>query len=717
MRRPILTCVAALALGLSACGQRREKASGNVRAALPGSSTAGQVVEIRAPDGRRRYLWAAPGDLIYLDKSLPFPFRYRGSPRLHWEREGDLVRVNGRITAVDLSFVPVSQMSAVAAAASQGGARCAFWRGRPNISKAEVQALSRLPQSCLGVRLEQDVADGVLARLAPLAPRLHLLDAIIHRRGSSNLIPFTALRVLVIRPGRQQEPEEKGTTSAWKNLRGLMALVDLRAKYLEPEAQMMPTLRRLSRLRRLEIRSVSAANFVELTRKRGLASLAASISSAPAGLARPGQARKSDLRELHSSTQGSWGKLSRLRWLQGLSALRILDFQHEPQTDAPDFRGFSHLELLQADCIASENGPSRLPPSIRILQLRSLTSDESSSIPTDLLRGLPHLEHLSLSSEKLRGKRSQVLRAATSLKSFGCAHCDLDDAALATLATLTRLTDLDVKLGAIYDDLEEPGITRAGLAHLGKLVSLRRLALARTPVDDELLARLSRLTELRRLDLAHTIVSDAGLKHLGGLRHLQWLSLRDTRITSAGVTALRSLSRLRHLDLSATGIDDQALTVVARLVDLRWLSLEATQLTGTGLKRLQALRRLQVLKLGHATLDGGVLAREGLPPDLLTLEVSAIPLSAQDVLTVSRLSRVHTLWLVNCALRGESLRTLSRMARLRKLIAAWNDFVDADIAHLDPPATLRMLVVRPSDVTIDAVKIFERAHPRLSATE
>jgi hypothetical protein len=732
-------------------------------------------VEILAPSGDRRYQWAAPGDAVLLDEALPFPYRFQGAARLRWERDGDRVLVNGEAAAVDLSNVPYHRIRAVAAAGRRAGARCALWQGAFAPSEADIQALSSSLASaglkCLGMRIGVSLADHALEKLARLASRLRLLDLVLHAPRPKSLAPFRGLQVLVVRPHRPSIYRDPKSLPSWKHLHVLSGLEHLRAMKLEPDEHTLSTLMRLRHLRRLEVAALPPAALVRLAKHRTLVSLSARVTGKPPkGQPGPGHGIQSRLRELRFAAPDSWSAVpgSPLDWIRGLTGLRILGYQHEPMGATPDYRGFDKLEVLETDSLVSEKGRSRVPPSVRVVELRAFQWNQELAPPGDLLRGLPRLKRLALKVADLRGDRSRVLRGAPTLESLRCKRCRVDAQTLASLGKLSRLTDLDVELGtAALAGPERKGITHTSLAHLRRLQNLRRLKLAHARIGDRATVHLSQLTELRWLDLAHTRISDAGLQRLEKLRHLQWLSLRATRISSEGVAALRRLSKLRHLDLTATAVGDRALTVIRSLTRLRWLSLEATHLEGARLEALGQLHGLRVLKLGHSTLPAGALAaargsckneleapkppgrkngkeRGGrttsgkqptsditggdesaaecrscsctnpkLPSSLHTLDVSGIPLQKSDVAAIGALPRIRNLWMVNCRLTGEALRPLERSRTLERLILSWNPLQVDDLEHLLPLVNLRRIVLRPSELPAQAIADFQAAHPHL----
>ena len=82
-------------------------------------------------------------------------------------------------------------------------------------------------------------------------------------------------------------------------------------------------------------------------------------------------------------------------------------------------------------------------------------------------------------------------------------------------------------------------VTDTGLEYLRGLSQLQSLCLFDTQVTDAGLVHLKGLSRLDRLSLAKTQVTDAGLVHLKVLFRLQHLSLSDTQVTNDGVLELK----------------------------------------------------------------------------------------------------------------------------------------------------------------------------------
>lgn len=133
--------------------------------------------------------------------------------------------------------------------------------------------------------------------------------------------------------------------------------------------------------------------------------------------------------------------------------------------------------------------------------------------------------------------------------------CNIDDAALAQLTTLSELNGLD---------LSETQVSSKGLKSLQAFPELEILYLNKLPLGDEDVTRLVDLPRLAWLELNNTQVSDEGLKSLQTLPELQILQLNNTRVSDVGLKSLLRLKRLRMLDVGGTFVTRGGLTEFAR---------------------------------------------------------------------------------------------------------------------------------------------------------
>jgi hypothetical protein len=102
---------------------------------------------------------------------------------------------------------------------------------------------------------------------------------------------------------------------------------------------------------------------------------------------------------------------------------------------------------------------------------------------------------------------------------------------VAKLKTLVALQSLD---------LSETQVTSVGLKTVALLPKLERLRLWKAgKIDDTALPLLATMKRLSFLDLAETAVTDKGLELLGGMNQLRQLFVGGTQVTTAGAEAFQ----------------------------------------------------------------------------------------------------------------------------------------------------------------------------------
>lgn len=104
---------------------------------------------------------------------------------------------------------------------------------------------------------------------------------------------------------------------------------------------------------------------------------------------------------------------------------------------------------------------------------------------------------------------------------------------------MTSLRVVAVNMSKLNDDDLQP---------LGNLTGLDKLILMGNPITDKGLAHLTAMTRLRELNLAMTHVTDAGLPRLKSLKNLYALNLAGTKVTDAGIERLRQALPDAHIN-------------------------------------------------------------------------------------------------------------------------------------------------------------------------
>jgi len=180
----------------------------------------------------------------------------------------------------------------------------------------------------------------------------------------------------------------------------------------------------------------------------------------------------------------------------------------------------------------------------------------------------------------------------------------------------------------------DPGVTDAGLKHVGQLHNLRWLKIGTGKIRGPGLAELANLPRLERLCLcssfqSQTLISDRHIKYLEGLTQLKSLTLwgicdrltdaslasiskltnleelhfikTNPKFTSAGLAHLRRLKYLRKIDLGFAWISDTRYLMVLPQLEF----VKPVVLTVENMKALSGLRNLKSLGVFLPSLPNG----------------------------------------------------------------------------------------------------------------
>lgn len=241
-----------------------------------------------------------------------------------------------------------------------------------------------------------------------------------------------------------------------------------------------------------------------------------------------------------------------------------------------------------------------------------------SALEREIVRRLPRLRHLSVSSCKVRDIQPGSLAALTELRRLSIRTHNTDWPAMAltlsdqSLAGLRELRYLDLSDNSLIS-------TPAGL--FCSLASLSGLNLSSNRLQDVaslgfnsqpmplVAANASNngnvaecLQELTELDLSWNGISELHPLSLRSLRKLQSLSLQHNGLAHLADQSLAGLESLRTLNLSSNQLSVLPPDVFSDCRELRELSLHRNQLSVLPLGSLAGLSQLQVLDLSHNNL-------------------------------------------------------------------------------------------------------------------
>lgn len=241
-----------------------------------------------------------------------------------------------------------------------------------------------------------------------------------------------------------------------------------------------------------------------------------------------------------------------LRAVGRITTLENLDLRGATVDDA----GVNHLgglQRLKSIKFSGKDGRTEVTDAAMATlgQLKSLKVIALDFLPiTDqgvaALAGLSQLRELYLAGTSVSDSAAETLAKFPELTKLRIASTRFGTAGLENIATLSQLAELDISDCQAIDD--------AALATLGGLTKLSKLNLYSTSVGDAAWAELTDLKDLRWLNVDKTNITDQSLEALGKLTGLTFLHLGSTQITDAGLQRLAGLSNLETLIVTRTAV-------------------------------------------------------------------------------------------------------------------------------------------------------------------
>lgn len=299
------------------------------------------------------------------------------------------------------------------------------------------------------------------------------------------------------------------------------------------------------------------------------------------------------------------------------------------------------------------------------------------------------------------------------------------DARMREGVVFTR-SDLKERPGGIPSDVEQLScyaLVDADLELLARFRSVRILDLrgcSRT-LDGAGMKHVAKLSTLRRVLLNNTAIDDAALAQLGSLPELGQLDLRyATKITGVGFRAFQQTGALERLDLShARGLSDEGLAAIAEVESLAHLKLSGRRLgriTAEGMHVLGKAAGLESIDLSDCALDidtalpglGNLRRLEFL--DLSDTNVSADGLIAfhfiHDPTTPASRHPLRAVHLARCKRIGDkALDVLSRYGKLKELELSGCVAITADgVVHLTKSMQLKRASLQQVKLDAEACK-------------
>jgi Leucine-rich repeat (LRR) protein len=270
---------------------------------------------------------------------------------------------------------------------------------------------------------------------------------------------------------------------------------------------------------------------------------------------------------------------------------------------------------------------------------------------------------------------------------------------------LGELRDLPELTALILDD------TVVDAAALGAIdLSLRRLYLARTQVDDAAVATLRGqrgLDGLEVLDFEDTAVTDRGAASLVGFGGLHALNLAGTRITDAGGAMLGKLTKLSIVDLGGTAVGAKTIAAVKPLA-LRELFLDHTRV-GKEIATLAAyapgIARFDVSSLVSYKPTDADVAWLANAPNLVEVGLSGANVHDKLVLAIAAMPGLRELRLAGTPITLVAIKAIAKLDKLEEVDLAATPVDDASAAALLAMPGMRALRLDKTAITDAALMV------------
>ena len=280
-------------------------------------------------------------------------------------------------------------------------------------------------------------------------------------------------------------------------------------------------------------------------------------------------------------------------------------WQHQPADESDESSLRCQLRTLQP--AEWEAQLQRVSHPERATSLRIECSDVlffESALERDILKRLPRLRQLSVSSCKVRAIQPGSLASLPELKRLSIRTHNTDWPAMAltltdqSLAGMRELRHLDLSDNSLISTPDGLFCSLASLSGLN--LSSNRLqdvaSLGFNSADEEC------LQELTELDLSWNGIAELHPLSLRALRKLQSLSIQHNGLTHLADQSLAGLESLRMLNLSSNQLSVLPPDLFRDCHDLRELDLHHNALSVLPLGSFAGLSQLQVLDLSRNSL-------------------------------------------------------------------------------------------------------------------
>jgi internalin A len=383
--------------------------------------------------------------------------------------------------------------------------------------------------------------------------------------------------------------------------------------------------------------------------------------------------------------------------------------------------------------------PATYPPLYYVEPMATLDDRRFDAVVTAVRD--EHVPGLSLRGQPITGSLGK-LRELPELKVLLLDDTTLDDAGLDAIdvalerlyVARTQITDaaLSAKLATLRVlDVEDCGITDAGLQTIASFGELRALNVAGTRITDKGGAVLGKLTKVNILDLGGTRVGPLTIAairplaltelfidrtHVGkeigtlagyapGLMRFDASALAAYKPVDADVEWLAKAPYLVEAGLSGAKIHDPLARAIAARPNLEVLRLASTLITTAAIDDIAKLTKLEEIDLALTPVtDAQAIALLG-NAKLRALRLDDTPITdkALDGMVRTPPASLRELYLSRTRVTDKGLAILDALPRLEGLGLGETDVRDATVARIGKLAELHTLVLTKSKASHDAL--------------
>jgi len=330
---------------------------------------------------------------------------------------------------------------------------------------------------------------------------------------------------------------------------------------------------------------------------------------------------------------------------------------------------------------------------------------------------LPHLRRLAVSGFGVTPSGVHALASCKTLEELGLENTQIDDTALAELASLPRLRSLNLRRSVHLTDaaietllrfpkleqlyLHDNGFSAKSLRNLAALQGLRLLDLRGCPgVGIEVLREICRIPNLTDLRLRGYSIDDPCMEVVANCRAMSAFTLEEAAVTGKGLSRLADLPIASLTLYKCLSIGEDDLAVLARMPHLVRLSLRDMPVRGDFLRFLRDGSQLTELRLYQTMVSDSVGEHLSRLQSLRRLDLSKTLVSDPVTAALAKLTSLEELALAETMVTDQGLLALQALKDLRQLdLSGTIGVTDETIATLEALPKLQTVFLAGTSVT------------------